>query len=213
MKIVTDAENGTWTFVPKRMREEIVIHAIAEILKPGDKIAYGGRSGIGDKLKLYLYSGSKEIRKTTKKGNVSFTESAFIQGRKLILRGSNRNDRDEVCAIRDVIYFGSGGLIYLGQTEIDGVLSIIVTGTKCKHCENNTISLGECHWKTCKSCCAKCEHHYIRSTVIGTGFGIAMGEFCDICGDTKPWTDEQNAMSNYERHREVEFELGVIVID
>ncbi len=63
MKIIRDKQLATLTFVPVETDEEQVIASIAAMLKPEDKLSYGGRGRDGDDDKfcaVYLHAGGRE---------------------------------------------------------------------------------------------------------------------------------------------------------
>jgi hypothetical protein len=134
-----------------------------------------------------------------------------VDGIELILRGSAEEDKNEVGRIRDTCYFGSGSLIFIGETEVNGKKSIVTTSKRCKHCGVKMIQLVACEWNTCDACAAKCEHHYVKGAVHGGGTDIGVGKFCDICGRGKPRPEGEREKSIIEHHLEVEKELGIPV--
>jgi hypothetical protein len=195
MKIIRDEQAATWTLVPVEASEEQVITDIIAILKPEDRIFYDGRDQDGDDDKfsvIYLYAGArKEKQDKTVNKNIINTRSIYIGGVKLILRGSTKKDKYEVNGIRNTCYFGSGGLIFLGGTEVDGKKAVITTAKRCKHCGAGMIDLVSCEWSTCDACAAKCEHNYDYGFVHGRGREIGMDDFCDKCGRVKPPIKEE----------------------
>lgn len=216
MKIIRDKQLATLTFVPVEVDEEQVIASIAAILKPEDKLSYGGRERDGDDDKfctVNLHAGAREEREGKTECNVTVTRDVHVGGVKLVLRGSTEEDKHEVGRIRDTCYFGSGGLIFIGETEVDGKKAIVTTAKRCKHCGAGMIRYSDCEWSTCDACAAKCEHNYVRGMIHGGGVGdMGVGEYCDKCGRGKPKAEGERERSVIEHHLAVERELGVNVI-
>lgn len=189
MKIIRDEQLATLTLVPVETEEEQVIASIASMLKSGDKLTYAGRErddDDGNFCRVNLHVGARHLKQCRTKGNITVRRSAYIGGLKLVLRGTTEEDKREVGRIRDTCFFGSGGLIFLGEVEVDGKKSITTTGMHCKHCGSGMIRYDDCEWKTCDVCAAKCEHIYVRGAIRGGGLEVGVGEFCDKCGRGKP---------------------------
>lgn len=212
MKIIRDKQLATLTFVPIETDEEQIIASIIATLKPEDKLSYGGRGsdGEGDKFcTVNLHAGGREEEKVETQGNVTFHSTVHVDSVKLVLRGSTEDDKHEVNRIRDTCYFGSGGLIFIGETELDGKKSIITTAKRCKHCGAGMIRYSDCEWSTCDACAAKCEHNYVRGAIHGGGTDIGVGEFCDKCGRGKPKAEGEREKTVIEHHLAAEKE-GVV---
>lgn len=215
MKIIRDKQLATLTFVPVEVDEEQVIASIAAMLKPEDKLSYGGRGRDGDDDKfctVHLHAGGREEKRSETSGNVTMHRTVHVDSVELVLRGSTEEDKHEVGCIRDTCYFGSGGLIFIGKTEVDGKKAIITTAKRCKHCGAGMIRYSDCEWSTCDTCAAKCEHNYVRGAIHGGGTDIGAGEFCDKCGRGKPKAEGEREKSIIEHHLAAEKELGVNVL-
>lgn len=215
MKIIRDKQLATLTLVPEA-DEEQVIASIAAMLKPEDKLSYGGRgrdSGDEKFCTVHLHAGGHKELRTETTGNVTVHRTVHVDGVELILQGTTEEDKHEVGRIRDTCYFGSGDLIFLGETEVDGKKAIVITGLRCKHCGAGMIRYSDCEWRTCAVCAAKCEHNYVRGMIHGGSVGeLGIGEFCDKCGRGKPRVEGEREKTKIEHHLAVEKELGVNVI-
>jgi hypothetical protein len=215
VKINRNEEDATLAFVPTGTSEVEVVTAILAIVTPGEKLSYAGRNDATEteKFSIELYAGATKEPSSETSGNVTVVGIAHVGGVRLDLRGDTDDDDLEVRRLRDTCYFGSGGLIFLGETEVDGRKALLITAAKCKLCEGNMLGLGECEWKTCNACKDKCEHVYIRGLVHGGGAGgVGMGEYCEKCGRCKPLDEGERPKSQIEHHLAVERELGVHVM-
>ena len=185
MKIIRNNQMATWTLVPISDEEKQIVASIATILKPEDKLSYGGRQRDDKDDKfcvLNFHVNARQERQTKAEENHTITRSVYIGGIKLVLRGSTEEDKHEINRIRDTCYFGSGCLIFLDETEIDDHKAIVTTAKRCKHCNARMIQYYECGWSTCDACAKKCEHNYVHKITLGGGTNIGVGEFCDKCG-------------------------------
>ena len=214
MKIIRDEKLATLTFIPVEADEEAVIASIAAMLKPEDKLSYGGRSRDRDDNRfctIRLYAGSRIEPQSETEGLVTVTQDVHIGGVELALRGSTEEDKHEVNFIRDTCYFGSGGLIFISETEVDGKKAIITTAMRCKYCDAGMIHYGACEWRICDACAAKCEHSYVCGAIHGS-MDIGVGEFCNKCGRGKPKAEGEREKSQLEHHLAVEAELGITIL-
>lgn len=207
MKIIRNEISQTWTLVPVEEGEAEVLTSFAAMLKPEDELSYGGRSGDDHMTcKLHLHVGASREPRTTTRGNVTIHRTVYVGGVELILRGTTETDKNEIWSVRyGAVY---SGLIFLGETEVDGKKAIVVTAGRCKHCGAAQLNP---EWQTCDACAAKCEHNYVKGAVHGGSTDIGVGEFCDICGRVKPRPEGGREKSAIEHHLEVEKELGIPV--
>ena len=215
MKIIRDDQLATLTLIPVEGNEEQIITSIVAILKPEDKLSYGGRGRDGDDDKfcaIYLHAGGRKEKQSETIGNVTMIHTVHVDSVKLTLIGTTEEDKHEVNRIRNTCYFGSGGLIFIGETEVDGKKAIITTAERCKHCGAGMIYYLDCEWSTCDACVAKCEHNYVRGAIHGGSTDIGIGQFCNKCGRGKPKAEGEREKSVIEHHLAVEKELGVKVI-
>lgn len=218
MKVIRDEKLATYTLVPIDKEEEEILISIIKLLKVGDGLSYGGRGRDGDDDKfcmVHLHAGARRERQTKTEGNSSVTRWVHIGGVELLLRGSTEDDKYEVNGIRNICYFGSGGLIFLGEIEVNGKKAIVVTAKYCKVCGRAMINLVACEWSVCDDCDAKCEHAYVRGAVHGGGLEIGVREFCQKCGRVKPKSKGESMIdekSQLDHHLAVERELGFKVV-
>ncbi|GEM_PF-1641736 len=211
MRIIRDKKLATLTFVPVEVGEAEVISAIAALLKPEDKLDYDGRTGGDDGKPFAIFLQAGAVKE--EKNDGFLTRQVYVGGVKLTLCGSTNDDERVVRSIRDTCYFGSGGLIFLGETEVDGTKTITTTAKRCKLCGGNMIGMGECEWKTCDTCRDTCEHHYIHGMIHGGDVGdMGMGEYCGKCGRGKPKAEGERKKSKIEHHLAVERELGITIL-
>ena len=192
MKIVSDVKLGTYTFVPKEKGEQEILSTLVKSIKPGEKLKYEGCSQDNREKKDF------RIVHLTGPNNL-----------KLILAGSTREDRFDVNNIRNLCFFGSGGLIFLGAMTVGDKTAIVVTGKYCKLCGAAMIDWGASEWSTCDACAAKCTHKYVRHVVHGPKVDMDVADFCTICGRTKTKLKQR---SRLERHLAVERELGLSIV-
>ena len=200
MRIIRDEEAGTFTFIPVTRKEVRKVRRIAKILKPRQKLVYGGRHDDvnGTTTSLDFYAGSKSKRKTSRLGGGStYTRTVHTGGVKLELIGTESKDRDEVDSIRDICFHGrsTGGLTLLAVENIAGKRALVLTGTFCKVCKRPMIGFAECGWDICDQDADQCQHNYVRGLVNDEKVGIRVGDFCDKCGRAKPLTEEEEQMS------------------
>ncbi len=211
MKIIRNEELATWTLVPVEEGEAETLASVVAMLKPEDRFGYGGMRHGGEDGKsclVYLHVGAeRREKKEIVSEHLTFITHPYEGGIELVLGGSTEEDKKEMWGIRYGCCYG-GGLIFLGETEIDGKKAIITTAGCCKHCG---AALLEPEWKTCDTCAAKCEHDYVKGAVHGGGMDIGVGEFCDKCGRSKPRSDGEREKTVIENHLEVEKELGIPV--
>lgn len=213
MRIIRNMDLATLTFVPVELGEEEVLAAIAVTLQPEDKLIYCGRDDDGDDGRfyiLYLHAGGQAESKITFKGGLTIESTERVGGVKLTLVGTTEEDKREIVSIRDTCFFGSGGLVFLGETEVDGKKAMIFTARRCKHCNAGMLRFGACEWGVCDACAAQCEHTYVHGMIHGGDVGdMGVGEYCDKCGRGKPSHQGERQKTTIEHHLDVERELGV----
>jgi hypothetical protein len=216
MKILRDNKLATLTLVPIEATEEQVIASMATMLKAGDKLSYGGRGQDSEDKRfctVHLHAGGRKEELVKTDRNVTVHRAVHVDSVELVLQGTTEEDKREVGSIRDMCYFGSSGLIFIGETEVDGKKAIVTTGLRCKHCGSGMIRYSDCEWKTCDVCAAKCEHAYVRGMIHGGDVGdMGVGEYCNKCGRSKPRAEGERKKTRIEHHLAVEKELGVKVI-
>ncbi len=216
MKIVRDKQLATLTLVPVELDEEQVIASIAAMLKPEDKLSYGGRGQDGDDNKFWtvrLHAGARKERQSKTEGRITVTQDVHVGGVELVLRGSTEEDKYEVNSIRNTCFHGgSSGLIFLGTLEVDGKTAIVTTAKRCKHCGAQMIRYDDCEWNTCDACAVKCEHNYVHGAIHGGNTDIGVGEYCNKCGRGKPKAEGEREKTLIEHHLAAERELGMHVV-
>ncbi len=216
MRIIRDKELSTLTFVPVEANEEQIVASIATMLKTEDKLSYGGRGQDSEDEKfctVHLHAGGREEPRSETIGNVTVHRTVHVGSIELVLQGTTQEDKREVGRIRDMCFFGSSGLIFIGEADVDGKRAIITTGRRCKHCGAGMICYSDCEWKTCDVCAAKCEHNYVRGMIHGGSVGdMGVGEYCDRCGRGKPKVEGEREKTKIEHHLAIENELGMKVI-
>jgi hypothetical protein len=165
MRVLRDQKKGIITLRPLDVEEEAILQKIIVNKQIGDILKYDGRGG-ANRMWLCFYIG--------------IGDSTFK------LSGTADDDDKAVRNIRDAIFFGGRGLIFIGHTEVNGKPSLDFTIEHCKVCNKPMISMIECEWQTCNACAEKCEHNYVYGAVHGGGIDIGLGEYCDFCGRGKP---------------------------
>lgn len=212
MRIIRDNQKATLMFVPVEVAEEQILTHIAAILKPEDKLSYSGRERDSDDERfctVRLHAGGRKEVRSENSGNLTMCRTVHVDSVELILKGTTEEDKNEVSSIRNMCYFGSSGLIFIGEVEMDGKKAIVTTGLRCKHCGAGMIQYSDCEWKTCDACAAKCEHNYVHGAIHGGGTDIGVGEFCNKCGRCKPKLEGEQEKSVIEHHLDAEHE-GVV---
>jgi hypothetical protein len=211
MKIVRDAETATYTLVPVETEEEQILLSMIGVLNSGDKIRYAGMSRGDEKFcKINLHAGGRAEWKTHKTGLASITKRVQVDSVKLVLCGTTEEDGHNANRLNGVCFY-SGGLIFLGTTEVDGKKAIITTGALCNLCGGQMIDQISCEWEICNACSAKCGHRYERGLVHGSRVDIGVGAYCGICGRGKPKAEGEQEMSLENHHLAAE-DFGITII-
>ncbi len=192
MKIQLDKIGGLYTFIPTSDHEIKVLSDLRKILKAGDRVAYAGRETddvIDGRtyMALHFYAGAIKTTKTIIYQKATVTWPDYVGGVQLILRGSEVEDKNLVCRIRDACYFGSAGIIFHSTMEIDNVTALRFTLMHCKHCGGNMTETLECEWGVCDVCANKCEHKFTRGFMHSEGIEIINDViYCETCGRVRP---------------------------
>lgn len=190
MHIIRNDEKATWTLVPTTSDEERTRASVASFLSVGDKMQYHGRGTDPDDenaITVRFNAGGKYERVT--KGNS--TNPDYVGGVTFHLIGTTPEDKDELGYVRDTCYVGSGGLILVEQSEVDGTPALVFTAKHCKLCGAPMIKMGRCEWETCDACSDKCEHELETGAIHGGGIDLGLGQFCGKCGIAKPKSDDE----------------------
>lgn len=191
MYVKFDKAEGTVNLSPATSEEEALLDRISNNIGKGGQLEYSGRDGAehgtpySERMELFFKLG----------------------GDKVTLVASSDEAEPVVRGIRDAIFFGGGGLhvvdirfdVATGQKSLDMCVNF------CQHCCAPLVEMGCVEWRTCETCVAKCEHHYVRGAVHGGSAGqLASGLFCDKCGrgkpDDKPHVIVQHHPNPAERH-------------
>lgn len=216
MKVISNQKAGTLTLVPTAKAEKKVVGQIIKVSKPGDLLDYDGRRTdpeTGRTVMLTFHANAERKQVKVQQGNLTIISHEFVGGVKLELTASDQQSLDAIRSLRNAVYFGSGGIIFLDSEMVDGKQAVTVTVQQCKHCKANLISRHACEWSTCDACAAKCDHKYIYGAVHGGSAGdIAMGEYCEKCGRGKPEPKGTRQKDQIERELQVEREMGVTVL-
>lgn len=219
MHIIRDETKQTWAITPVGIQENLLLRLASSRLHQGEKIKYGGMKTNPRKTNepitaLFFHIGGKLARKTARSrtGKSTITESTHPGSFKLTIKPTNPVDLEELGAMRDVCFFGSGGLIFLEAKKSVWKTSLVTTGRLCKICRKPMISMRACEWGICDEDAQICNHQYERGAIHGGGLDIGIGEFCTVCGKTKPKTAAEQKMSILDHHLAVEKELGVTII-
>lgn len=215
MKILKNG-NGTLTFVPVSAEETQVITAILSTIAPGAKLAYGGRETESDDATfstIYLHAGAQEVEDVEIDGNLTVHRTDHVGGVTLALSGSTKDDKYAVNSIRNACFFGSAGLIFLGESTVDDKRSLLVTMMLCSLCEGNMITHLECQSGVCNACAEKCAHTYERTLFHSEDIDIGVVNACTKCFRTEPQAEGENPPTLEEHHRAAQEEFGAMLID
>lgn len=194
MKASRNCEKGTLTLQPSTEAETSALREIQASVPPGQLLKYAGRKG------------ADPNDPTSERMQLSFT----LDGGRFDLIATADEDEDPIRYTRDAIFFGGGGLIFLGHQEVDGAPALEFSVAHCKLCSKPLITMSECEWKTCDECRNDCAHEYETGFVHGGDVGdAAVGEFCSKCGRGKPRPEGARKKSQLENHLEVQRKLGV----
>lgn len=186
---------------------QVIIFSATNLVEQEDLDFIVANTQVGEKLE---YSG----RKTRGDDRYAISFLAGPNQRKILINGTSEEDVSETSRIRDMCFFASGGLIYIGSTElIRGIPSVIFTGCYCSLCWSTMISLIACEWNVCDACSKKCEHIWYRGAGHGGPRGsLWMGEFCKTCGRAKPEEGSVSTKTYLDHCADVANELGVAVV-
>lgn len=217
MHITRNDEAATWTLVSTSDAEKETLAAIASSLPLGGKMNYNGRSTYPDDenaVAIRFNAGGQQRRQThTNEHGGSIIYTVYDGGVTFDLFGSTTEDKHELACVRNTCYFGSGGLIFVEQTEVDGELALVFTAKHCKHCGAPMLRMARCEGNTCDACVEKCDHEYKRGAIHGGSIDIGVGEFCVKCGAGKPRAEGEKDKTPLQHALDAESELGVLVVD
>jgi len=194
--IKRDDQERTWTFVPSDQDEEQIVQAIAA-LEPKSELTkmWVEKDENGRRRKINFGFGGKKILKKTEWGS----EPDYEGGTQFVLQGTTLADQEEAGLIRDVCYFGSGGLTFLSKTEVDGRCAVVVTAMFCKQCNEPMATFSGCSKSICNACAKKCEHVFEEGYQHGGEAQLlSRGSSCIKCGRPKP-DEKPEVLITYEK--------------
>jgi len=153
MRISLSVEMGILVFYPTHSAERELVNFIIKTVSLGEKLDYDGCiEQEDDSYGVYFLIGAKKDRVSRNKGTFTLISSGLKGGRRFTLRGTTRNDEKLVRYIRDMCYFASAGIIYLGDIKTEsGESAIVFTGARCVNCNAAVIGL-RCECKLCNDC-------------------------------------------------------------
>ena len=198
MQIESDRVVGLLSFTAETDEEGEVLKAINSTIKFGRVLPYEGRGGVNHP-------------------NVPLDQHMWLRfsydvgGKKFELLATTEESEKIVRQMRDALYYGGGGLIFVGYYIRNGKHFAQFAIGACRVCHKPVISRVECEWRYCDTCAEKCEHRYERGAVHGDGVDLGVGEFCGNCGRAKPKVEGEQEKPLYDHHIAAEQELGVRV--
>ncbi len=211
MHIVRNDDEATYTLYPATAYEKRVLRKALQFLSPGDRINYEGRrrdkSNDDYCITVFHAGGTREWR-VKAYGNTTHKYQVFVGGQRVIIRGTDEADKQQVGSIRDMCFMGTSGLLFLRETKLNGQWGIVCTGKLCSKCNAQMIKVGRTEWGICDACAAICQHNWVKGAIYGGDLDIGVGEFCNICGVAKP----HEKKSLLEHHLDTERELGIMVM-
>lgn len=172
MNIERNAEAGTMLFLASRDSEDDMLAKVGFYCMPGCYLRYDGcqRGDDASISALSLYA-------------CGLLRRCAVQ---VTVRGDTARDCEELVHIRDICYWGTGGVIFLRSAVINGRAGIVITGGHCRVCHAEVIGHKESVWSVCASCAAKCSHHYDRGVVYSSRRRVEMRRLCLKCGRISP---------------------------
>ncbi len=187
MKIIHDEKEGVFVFIARDVEETEVLRKLIKACQRGNKLDYGGRKTNPDNsMSLDFYFGAKEKEVVRRLSECCIIiDTVHVGGIHLRLKGIENQDQNNVRALRDSCYFGSGELTFLRGTEIDGSKAIIVVAGYCKVCGGKITDSGSCEYRVCKKCADKCNHQYVHGYIHGGEISLGRGVYCELCGRVK----------------------------
>lgn len=189
MRIVRDDQLATWTLCPSDSEEEESVRRALALLSPGARLTYAGRARDPrdpEVCVVKLHVGGRREKEIPTEECITIAEEVSVGGMPFNLQGETPQDQEEIWHIRNTCYFGAGGLIFLGTIEVSRRPCLICTAMYCQRCGAAMIDSLACEWSTCSACAAVCDHAYVQGRLHSNGVDIGMGEFCQICGRSKP---------------------------
>lgn len=213
MRITRDKVGGFWTIAALDSGEDAILRPlVAALQKPGTSFLYGGRKDQPDGfVQVVVNAGGTAVRKTETEGNGTCTFDAIDGGLTVTLAGTSEDDKHDLFALRDCMFWGSMPLMFMDGSLEGPLVSFRIPGKKCKLCGTLMVCRGRCEWNTCEACVTKCQHEYEHGIISGGGTDIGMGEFCKHCGVGKPRAEGEREPSQIEHHLAVQRETGIAI--
>ena len=185
MRIREKPDASEFLLIPANEEEQELMARIAAELAAGQAVNYDGRCADPDDseytcVKLYIGGRREEVVTQVAEG-FKWTSHEYVGGVLLLLKGEEEQDKGLVWNIRNMYFFGTAALLYLGETAMDGQAAYRFTGCRCKLCGAVTV-YRHCEHKICKACAEKCSHEWTKGHVHGSGVDVALGTYCKICG-------------------------------
>ncbi len=166
MRVLIDSTRGVARLSATKSQEEAVIYNILSTVKAGALLGYGGRTG-GNNHDPHL--------------TLMFSAPDF----KFSLRGSEKEDDHGVRELRDAIFFGGGGLIFLGHYTKEDRQVLEVCVNFCVDCGCPVTTFSTTNSQLCEECRAKCPHTEMEHGLMVGSHGPAGGDFCIKCKRSK----------------------------
>lgn len=165
MKILIDDEAGRLTLCPSNMDET-------------EQLRFIPKPSLTSRVILY-YQG-REDGSDGRVDRLNFS----VKGRSFPLLPTGPEDRDNLCALRDTVFFGSGRLVLRQITEDQETgLAAHFTASQCKICGRDITKRGQVEFRTCGTCSKLCTHSWTQGYIHGGDAGsLAIGQFCTKCG-------------------------------
>lgn len=191
MLLTVNEEMGLWTLIAVSEDEATLVSNATALLQVKDKIIYRGSSSNRETRELKhirFHVGGKPEQKITRNPSGGSThETIYVGGVEVIVEPSTPYSRMVMGGMRDTCFFADGCIYFIEASSIQGLPTIVCTGSFCKHCNSPILKPGRCEWHTCDACVEKCEHEWKEGSVHGGDAGdLGLGQYCGKCGIGKP---------------------------
>lgn len=165
MHITINRNRGVAQLSASNKLDNLAIDKILSRVKIGSEMSYGGRRG-----------GNLQDPHNSRMSLLFLTESFQFR-----IRASNDLEESDVRLLRDAIFFGGGGIIFLGHYVKNEVTVVEVCVDFCKDCHSPITSYEQTTTKLCEDCLAKCEHSAWKEGLLVSSEGCSFGEYCTRC--------------------------------
>lgn len=159
MYIELHFKEGLVSMRPDDSKDYQIFDALQTLGEPGKALNYLGREShptTGRTVYLNFNVGGTPEKETD--GVV--TRTVYKGGADIALWASDDGDQDALDHIRNAVYFGENGLIYIGPYGEGRNRVLHFTLANCKHCGTNAVEMAAAQKSVCKACSEKCEHTY-----------------------------------------------------